>query len=142
MRKSWWILLALLPLSTFAADFRLQCPAQLATTQTINGAIPADWSSIARTASAVREVKPGANDSDNAPAVSVSVFDGPPVDMADLVPDDPNARVVRWTFAKNRTRDIYIVCHYADTRISLTRKAPAEITMCQLADTAPGVICR
>jgi len=137
-----FVLLALIasPLA-FAADWKLDCPAQLATTQTVNGTVPADWSTIARTVSTVKDVKPGASDSDAAPPVSVSVFDGPPVDMADLVPDDPNARVVRWTFAKNRTRDIYIVCHYADTRLALTHKAPKEIASCQLAPNAPGVIC-
>ena len=62
--------------------------------------------------------------------------------MADLVPDDPNARVVRWTFEKNRTRDIYVVCHYADTRLALAHKAPAGITACQLQTNAPGVLCR
>ena len=76
------------------------------------------------------------------PPISVSVFDGPPSEMADLVPDDPNARVVRWTFDSKRTRDIYIVCNYADTRIALSRKAPAEITSCTLGMTMPGVVCR
>jgi hypothetical protein len=142
MRCVFVILSAALPLSAAAADFRLECPAQLATAQTITGTVPAEWSALARTASAVREVKPAAADPDNSPAVSVSIFDGPPVEMADLVPDDPNARIVRWTLAKNRTRDIYIVCHYADTRLALSRKAPAEITSCQLATNAPGVICR
>ena len=76
------------------------------------------------------------------PPVGVSVYDGAPTEMADLVPDDPNARIVRWTFAKNRTRDIYVVCHYADTRFGLAQKAPPGITACTLGVTAPGVVCR
>jgi len=142
MRYALLMLSMALPVAAAAADWRMECPAQLATSQTITGAVPADWSLLARPASAVRDVKPGAADSDTSPAVTVSVFDGPPVDMADLVPDDPNARIVRWTFAKNRARDIYVVCHYADTRLALSRKAPAEITSCQLAPNAPGVLCR
>ena len=120
----------------------MECPAQITTAQTITSTVPPEWSAIARGVSAVREAKPPASDSDTTPAISVSVFDGPPVEMADLVPDDPNARVVRWTFAKNRTRDIYVVCHYADTRLALAQKAPAAITSCQLATSAPGVVCR
>ena len=142
MRSLLWMALLASSLPAAAADWKMDCPAQLATAQTITGAVPAEWSPVARGASAVREAKPPASDNDTSPPVSVSIFDGPPVQMADLVPDDPNARVVRWTFAKNRTRDIYVVCHYADTRLALARKAPATVTSCQLATNAPGVICR
>ena len=75
----------------------------------------------------VHEAKPGASTTEATPPVAVSVFDGPPSEMADLVPDNPNARIVQWTFKKPRTRDIYIVCGYADTRIGLSRKAPPEV---------------
>ncbi|MFO1397768.1 MAG: STY0301 family protein [Burkholderiales bacterium] len=139
-----WLCIALVvsPLPALAADWKMDCPAQLATAQTITGTVPADWSPIARGVSAVRDAKPPASDTDSAPAVAVSIFDGPPSEMADLVPDDPNARVVRWTFAKNRTRDVYVVCHYADTRLALSRKAPAGITSCQLQASTAGVVCR
>jgi hypothetical protein len=51
--------------------------------------------------------------------------------------------IVRWTFGKQRTRDIYIVCNYADTRIKLTHKAPAEVTSCALnARGGTGVVCK
>ncbi len=142
MRLPSCIVLLAFPLSTLAADWKMDCPAQLTTAQSITSTVPAEWSPIARGVSAVREAKPPASDSDTTPAISVSVFDGPPVEMADLVPDDPNARVVRWTFAKDRTRDIYVVCHYADTRLALARKAPATVTSCHLATAAPGVVCR
>lgn len=142
MRSSLMSLLLLLPAAAAAADFKLDCPPQLGTVQTVTGTVPAEWSTIVRTASSVKDLKAGASDTDVAPPITISVFDGPPVDMADLVPDDPNARVVRWTFAKNRTRDIYIVCHYADTRLALAHKAPPQISVCELAQNAPGVICR
>jgi hypothetical protein len=125
-----------------AADWKLDCPPQLGTTQSVSGQIPDGWSAIARTASAVHDAKGGAATTEATPPVAISVFDGPPSEMADLVPDDPNARIVRWTFAKNRTRDIYIVCNYADTRIGLARKAPPEVTSCSLSVAAPGVLCR
>jgi hypothetical protein len=125
-----------------AADWIMECPAQLSTSQTIAGELPAGWSGIARTQSSIFEAKPGASTTEATPPVAISVFDGPPSEMADLVPDNPNARIVQWTFKKPRTRDIYVVCNYADTRIALARKAPAEVTSCALSVTTPGVICK
>ena len=125
-----------------AADWIMQCPAQLSTSQMPAGELPAEWTGIARTQSSINEAKPGASTTEATPAVAISVFDGPPSEMADLVPDNPNARIVQWTFKKPRTRDIYIVCNYADTRIGLARKAPPEVTSCSLAVTSPGVICK
>ena len=141
MRLRILIALALAAQTSYAADWRMNCPPQLATTQSVSGQVTEGWSPIARTASAVHDAKAAAT-TEATPAVSVSVFDGPPSEMADLVPDDPNARVVRWTFDGKCTRDIYIVCNYADTRIALSRKAPAEITSCTLGMTMPGVVCR
>jgi hypothetical protein len=139
-----WLCAVLLAVShaAYAADWIMECPAQLSTSQMPAGEIPAGWTGIARTASAVHEVKPGASTTEATPPVAISVFDGPPSEMADLVPDNPNARVVQWTFKKPRTRDVYIVCNYADTRIALARKAPAEVTSCALSVTTPGIICK
>jgi len=125
-----------------AADWKMSCPPQLATAQSVVGALPAGWAAVARTESAVTDTQPGATVGGPTPPISVSVFDGPPTEMADLVPDNPNARVVRWTFDKKRTRDVYVVCNYADTRMALAQKAPAEITSCTLANDQPGLICR
>ena len=124
-----------------AAEWRVDCPAQLSTTQSIAGPVAEGWAAISRTPSSAKNVKPGAADTDASPPVGVSVFDGPPVEMADLVPDDPNARIVRWTFAKNRTRDLYVVCYYGDTRIGLAHKAPPGLASCTLGENAPGVVC-
>lgn len=142
MKHAFWILLALGTGAAHAADWRVDCPAQLATAQSLTGPAPAGWAALARTPSAVQDVKGSEPVNGTAPPVGVSIFDGPPAEMADLVPDDPNARIVRWTFAKNRTRDIYVVCHYADTRIGLAQKAPPGITSCTLGVNAPGVVCR
>lgn len=124
------------------ADWIMECPAQLSTSQMPAGELPAGWTGIARTQSSISETKPGASTTEATPPVAISVFDGPPSEMADLVPDNPNARVVQWTFKKPRTRDIYVVCNYADTRIALARKAPAEVTSCALSVTTPGIICK
>ncbi|MFO1312460.1 MAG: STY0301 family protein [Burkholderiales bacterium] len=125
-----------------AADWVMECPAQLSTSQATAGEVPAGWTGIARTVSTITEVKPGTTTTESTPPIAISVFDGPPADMAELVPDNPNARIVQWTFKKPRTRDIYIVCNYADTRIGLARKAPPEVGSCAIAVTAPGVVCK
>jgi hypothetical protein len=134
--------LALLANAAYAADWIMECPAQLSTSQMPAGELPAGWSGIARTQSSIHEAKPGASTTEATPPVAISVFDGPPSEMADLVPDNPNARIVQWTFKKPRTRDVYIVCNYADTRIGLARKAPPEVTSCALSVTTPAVICK
>jgi hypothetical protein len=136
------MLLALAPLAA-AAEWKVDCPAQLATTQSTGGPPPGGWSIVARTSSAVLDATPGMPVSAATPPVSISVFDGPPAQMADLVPDNPNAKVQRWTFGKARTRDIYIVCNYADTRIKLARKAPAEVASCTLGSPAgTSIVCK
>ncbi len=137
--------LAIVPACTVsAADWTLECPTRLATAQAVAGNVPAGWTVYDRTTSAMKGTSGVAA---TAPAVplSISVFDGPPPELADLVPDDPNAKVQRWTLPKARTRDTYIVCNYLDTRIKLARKVPAAATSC--AATAPdaaaiGVVCR
>jgi hypothetical protein len=136
------LLIALSPLAV-AADWKLDCPARLSTTQSAGGSIPGGWSVVARTTSAVQAATPGMAIAAATPPISISVFDGPPAEMADLVPDNPNAKLQRWTFGKPRTRDIYIVCNYADTRIKLSRKAPAEVASCTLSSTAgTGIVCK
>ena len=140
--KALFAVLLLASTAANAADWIMECPTQLSTSQMPAGELPAGWSGIARTQSSIHEAKPGDSTTEATPPVAISVFDGPPSEMADLVPDNPNARVVQWTFKKPRTRDIYIVCNYADTRIGLARKAPPEVTSCALSVTTPGVICK
>jgi hypothetical protein len=136
------LVLAFQPLAS-AADWQLDCPAQLATAQSLSGSIPAGWSAVARTTSAVQDAAHGTTIAGTTPPVSISVFDGPPSEMADLVPDNPNARVQRWTFGKARTRDVYVVCNYADTRIKLAHKVPATATSCALRGAdGTAVVCR
>ncbi|MFO1323449.1 MAG: STY0301 family protein [Burkholderiales bacterium] len=128
-----------------AADWKLDCPRELPTAQVVSGEVPDGWSAVARTTSAIRDAAPGAPVIATSPPVSISVFDGPPSEMADLVPDNPNAKVQRWTFGRKRTRDVYIVCNYADTRIKLARKAPAEVTSCATSTPSgaiTGVVCK
>lgn len=131
--------------AAFAAEWKLECPAQLATTQIVVGNLPQGWSAVGRTTSSVRDAPPGTSVTGTTPPVSISVFDGPPVEMADLVPDDPQAKAQQWTFGSKRSRDIYVVCNYADTRMKFAHKVPAEVASCTANPaTGPvtGVVCR
>lgn len=128
-----------------AADWKAACPASVSTTQSVGGALPEGWGAYARSLSAVQSAPPGTAIAGNSSPVSISVFDGPPQEMADLVPDNPNAKRPKWTFAKDRKRDIFLVCNYADTRMKLARKVPAGVRSCTV-DTPVGpavsVTCR
>jgi len=145
MRLAIPVILLVAPWPALAADWKLECPRELATTQAVSGTLPAGWSSFARTRSEAKDAAPGAAVTAPTPPASVSIFDGPPTEMADLVPDNPNAKVQRWTFGKTRTRDIYVVCNYVDTRMKLAQKVPAGVTSCALTGSdgaATGVVCR
>ena len=142
MKRMYMMVMVLATHSAWAADWMMECPRQLSTSQALNDAIPEGWSGVGRTASAVHEAKPGTAITEATPPIAIWVYDGPPENGVDLVPDNPNARIVQWTFQKNRTRDIYIVCGYADTRIALARKTPPTVTSCALAVVAPGVVCK
>lgn len=138
-------LLMALSTTASATDWKLDCPAQLSTAQSVAGAVPEGWSAVDRTASAVKDAAPGVAANAAASPISISVFDGPPSEMADLVPDNPNAKLQRWTLGKQRTRDIYIVCNYADTRLKLARKVPPAVTACTASPrdgAVTGVVCK
>lgn len=140
--RSCLLLAALLASSAHAADWIMECPRQLATSQSLAGEIPPGWSGVARTAAAMSETKPGAATTEATPPVAISVFDGAPSPASELSPDNPNARVIQWTLKQPRKGDVTIVCNYADTRLGLARKAPPDATSCALSVTAPAVICK
>jgi len=64
----------------------------------------------------------------------VSVFDGPPEELADLVPDDgKNAADTRsdiWNLPQSDHGD-WLVCRYANTTVILSRRLPATVTRCE-----------
>src|SRR5215468_3880925 len=68
-------------------------------------------------------------------AAGVSVFDGPPEEMADLVPDDSKDAVdIRsdiWNLPQS-DRGYWLVCHYANTTVTLARQLPTTVTRCEV----------
>lgn len=67
-------------------------------------------------------------------AAGVSVFEGPPEEMADLVPDDgkeaANSRSDIWNLPKS-DRGYWLVCRYANTTVTLAHQLPASVTRCE-----------
>ena len=66
-------------------------------------------------------------------AAGLSVFDGPPEEMADLVPDAKDTADTRtdiWDLAKS-DRGYWLVCHYANTTVTMVRQLPASVTRCE-----------
>jgi hypothetical protein len=64
----------------------------------------------------------------------ISVFDGPPEELAELVPDDgtdaADARTDIWNLPKS-DRSYWLICRYSSTTVTLTRQLPASVTRCQ-----------
>jgi len=65
----------------------------------------------------------------------VSVFDGPPEEMADLVPDDGKKTADTtsqvWILSKNE-RGYWLTCRYSSTTVTLTRQLPPTVTRCEI----------
>lgn len=64
----------------------------------------------------------------------ISVFEGPPEDMADLVPDEspktPNTVSDIWELPPSE-RGYWLTCRYANTTVTLTRQLPKSVTHCE-----------
>jgi len=65
----------------------------------------------------------------------VTVFDGPPEELASLVPDgdseDDKTTTEFWTLAAN-PRGYWITCHYSSTTVILTQRLPETATRCDV----------
>ena len=64
----------------------------------------------------------------------ISVFDGPPEELAELVPDDGahagDMRSDIWNLPRN-DRGYWLTCRYSSTTVTLTRQLPATVTRCE-----------
>jgi hypothetical protein len=64
-----------------------------------------------------------------------TLFDGPPEELAALVPDggneDDTTTTEFWTLAAN-PRGYWITCRYASTTVTLTQRLPDSATRCEV----------
>lgn len=66
---------------------------------------------------------------------SIEVFDGPPRDLASLVPDEeasPGRPLARWIFASQRRRSLWLVCGYNGTDHKIKHELPNTIKQCEV----------
>jgi len=111
------VLVAVLAAGLAAAE-DVRCPERISTTQTLSQPVPG-WS----------------NRMDASPNLlaGVTFYDGPPKDMASLVPDETHVKdkvLASWDLIPNPGRQYWLACGYADTRVTLARPLPKELRTC------------
>jgi hypothetical protein len=63
----------------------------------------------------------------------VSVFDGSPPEMADLVPDNPEAfgkAPLVWSFTDDMKHGLWVVCRYKKTTVAFGQALPPGVRTC------------
>jgi len=113
------VALAFRPLPVAAAD--TVCPFEIAVTQ--NLAAPIDgWTA---------GMDPWPTELAN-----ISVFDGPPEELADLIYDDEiedtETWTIFWTLEADNPRGYWIRCRYANTLVTIERQLPADTARCEV----------
>lgn len=112
------------PLPAFAASDYI-CPENTQTGQSVSR-LPHGWLSSTLTANIPEED-------------ALTVFDGPPGEMASLVPDNEGAlESAFWTFPAEKERPVWVQCHYAGETTHLMRPLPDKTVKC--TQTAPHAL--
>lgn len=59
---------------------------------------------------------------------NVTVFDGPPEEMASLIPDSYSKNTSKWYvgYIHEANRNVYLVCEYSGKKITVTSKEKVE----------------
>jgi hypothetical protein len=101
-----------------AAAQDVRCPERISTAQTLSQPV-ADWT----------------NQMDATPNMlaGVTFYDGPPKDMASLVPDETHIKgklLASWDLTPNPGRQYWLACVYSGTRVTLARSLPKELRTC------------
>ncbi|MBY0414024.1 MAG: hypothetical protein K2Q18_07655 [Bdellovibrionales bacterium] len=121
-----------------AAESSYECPPEITTTQAVKDKTPDGWSSLQDTNS-----KHWLD--------TVMVFDGPPEELASLVPDNSNNQDIKktvWSFQKKKERPIWFTCSYLKTSVLFAKPLPLEITQCRVLlakknkANAVGLLCK
>jgi hypothetical protein len=66
---------------------------------------------------------------------AVSVFEGSPTEMADLVPDNSEAfgkAPLIWTFSDDLKRGVWVVCRYKKTTVAFGKALPPGVRRCSV----------
>lgn len=119
MRNFFFLFIFGLSLTASARAGELSCPSRLVTDQKIKPT-PKGWA---------------VGKSPFSPVLSgVGIYDGPPEDMADLVPDNVESddTFSEWTLDANNKRAYWLECRYAYTNLTLSQALPKGIKNCRV----------
>ncbi len=68
--------------------------------------------------------------------VNLSVFDGPPEELAELIYDDEvedsETWTISWLLQADNPRGYWIRCRYANTLVTITQQLPVGVTRCDM----------
>ena len=99
-----------------------------------------DWQGFRLESSQIRLLKEDEMPKSLGAVDGVSVFDGSPTEMADLVPDNPDSfdkAPVVWSFSGDEKRSVWVVCRYRKSTISFGKVLPPGIRTCSV-EGRPG----
>lgn len=139
MQKFLLTLILFLPLVKISAsELRFECPIEIKTSQTLKDKTPEGWANL-QDSNAHQWLN------------SITVFDGPPQELASLVPDNESNSDWKksiWTFNKIKKNPIWFTCNYLKTDIVLAKALPLEITQCHIlfskgkSSSILGLVCK
>lgn len=118
-------MLCLSPSTGYAADYK--CPDSISANHTLMEPLEAGspWTSYSAESAGAQTFS------------GITVFDGPPEEMASLVPATEGEQQV-WTFSAQKSRKIWVQCDYANTSLKLVQAMPDAVTRCAVA--TPGTV--
>jgi hypothetical protein len=101
-----------------------------------------DWKGFRLETSQIRALRDAELPKSLGSVEAVSVFDGSPTEMADLVPDNPEAfgkAPQVWTLPTDTKRSVWVVCRYKKSTVALGKELPAGVRTCSV-EGRPGKV--
>jgi hypothetical protein len=101
-----------------------------------------DWKGFRLETSQIQALKGGELPKSLGAVEAVSIFDGSPTEMADLVPDNPEAfgRAPQvWTLPIDTKRSVWVVCRYKKSTVAFGKELPPGVRTCSVAGSAGKV---
>ncbi len=101
-----------------------------------------DWKGFRLETSQIRPLKDAELPKALGAVEAVSVFDGSPTEMADLVPDNPEAfgkAPQVWTLPTDTKRSVWVVCRYKKSPVAFGKELSAGVRTCSVEGGAGKV---
>ena len=101
-----------------------------------------DWKGFRVETSQIRALKDAELPKSLGAVEAVSVFDGSPTEMADLVPDNPEAfgkAPLVWTLPTDTKRSVWVVCRYKKSTAAFGKELPPGVRTCSV-EGGPGKV--